>query len=215
MAGSQFLGHLSTAVREKLANAGSTLNLERDVLLCQRGDPGDAVFVILEGEVEIRSSSPDGREVRYASFGAGAVIGEMAALDGGVRSADIVATRRSRIWRIPRAAVVEALGEPAAAIALIAELAGRLRAANEALEAMRTLDLAGRLAQLLLGVTAERPVAQLTQTEMARRLTASREKVNRRLHAWAAEGWVTLGASGVRVNDRAALAKLTNRGAEP
>jgi len=215
MAGSQFLRHLSAAVRERLASAGSTLNVERGVLLCQRGDPGDAVFVILDGEVEIRTSSAEGREVRYASFGAGAVIGEMAALDGGVRSTDMVVTRRSRIWRIPRAAVIEALSEPAAAVALIAELAGRLRAANEALEAMRTLDLAGRLAQFLLSVTAERPLAQLTQTEMARRLTASREKVNRRLHAWAAKGWVSLEPSGVRVNDRGALANLTNPGGQP
>lgn len=212
MAGSSILGHLSTAVRMSLARTGSTLDLERGALLCQRGDPGDAVFVILEGEVEIRTGSADGREVRYASFGPGAVIGEMAALDGGVRSADMVAMRRSRIWRIPRAPLIEALSEPAVARALIAELARRLRAVNAALEAGRTLDLGGRLAQFLLGVTIDRPVAPLTQTEIARRLTASREKINRKLHAWADEGWVALGPSGVRVIDRGALAHLTNPG---
>jgi CRP-like cAMP-binding protein len=212
MAGSSILGHLSAEARTSLAKTGSTIDLERGALLCQRGDPGDAVFVVLEGEVEIRTSSADGREVRYASFGAGAVIGEMAALDGGVRSADMVAMRRSRIWRIPRTRLVEALGEPDVALALIAELARRLRAADTAVEDLRTLDLGGRLAQFLLGVTRDHPVASLTQTEIARRLTASREKVNRKLHAWADEGWVTLGPSGVRVNDRAALANLTHRG---
>jgi CRP-like cAMP-binding protein len=212
MAASPILGHLSTTVRNSLARSGSTLDLAPGALLCQRGDPGDSVFVVLEGEVEVRTISADGREVRYASFGAGAVIGEMAALDGGARSADMVAMRRSRIWRIPRAPLIEALSEPAVALALIAELARRLRAADTAVEGMRTLDLGGRLAQYLLGVTSEHPVAPLTQTEIARRLTASREKINRKLHAWADEGWVALGPSGVRVVDRSALADLTNPG---
>ena len=213
MAGSPILGRLPVAAQRKLANTGSAIGLEPGVFLCRRGDPGDAVFIVLEGEVEIRTSSMAGREVMYASFGPGAVIGDMAALDGGARSADMVATRRSRIYRIPKAPLIEALSEPAVALALIAELASRLRAANEALEATRTLDLGGRLAQFLLGVTTERPVASMTQTEIARRLTASREKVNRKLHEWADEGWVTLGASGVRVVDRRALARLADQGA--
>jgi len=214
MTASPVLGLLSSAMREKLAGSGSNLTLERGGLLCQRGDPGDAVWVVLEGEIEIRTSSLEGREVRYASFGPAAVIGEMAALDGGVRSTDMIAATRTRLWRIPRAPLIEAIqGEPATAVALIAELAGRLRAANEALEAMRTLDLGGRLAQFLLGVTAERPLAPMTQTEIARRLSASREKVNRKLHAWAREGWVALASSGVRVIDRPALAGLIDDGA--
>ena len=212
MEASAILGLLPAAARRRLAGAGSALMLERGALLCQRGDPGDAVFVVLEGEIEIRTSSADGREVRYAAFGPAAVIGEVAALDGGRRSTDMIAARRARVFRIPREPLIAALrDEPAAAVALIAELAVRLRAANEALEAMRTLDLGGRLAQLLLGITAERPLAPLTQTELARRLSASREKVNRKLHAWADAGWVALAASGVRILDRDALNQLAGQ----
>ncbi|MFL5294784.1 MAG: Crp/Fnr family transcriptional regulator [Phenylobacterium sp.] len=190
------------------------MNLEAGAYLCQKGEPGDAAYVVLEGEIEVRTSSAEGREVRYAGFGPSSVIGEMAALDGGPRSTDMVAVRRTRIWRLPRAALVEALlAEPAAAVALLGELAGRLRAANLALEAMRTMDLGGRLAQLLLGMTTERPLVPMTQTEIARRLSASREKVNRKLNGWAHEGWVALAASGVRVLDRRALGELVDQGA--
>jgi len=175
--------------------------------LCQRGDPGDAIFVVLEGEIEIQTSSAEGREVRYASFGPAAVVGEMAALDGGSRSTDMVAARRSRLWRIPREPLIEALrGDPAASVALVAELARRLRGANAELEAVRTLDLGGRLAQLLLGSAADKALVPLTQTEIARRLSASREKVNRKLNAWARQGWVALGATGVRLVNKDALA---------
>ncbi|MCI3133619.1 helix-turn-helix domain-containing protein [Phenylobacterium aquaticum] len=39
----------------------------------------------------------------------------------------------------------------------------------------------------------------VTQTELARRVGASREKVNRKLHAWVGEGLLRLDRSGVRI----------------
>jgi CRP-like cAMP-binding protein len=209
MAASPILAPLSARTRQQLATSGALIALEPGGLLCQQGDPGDAMFIILEGEIEIRTSSLDGVQVRFASFGQAAVIGEMAALDGGVRSADMVAVRRSTLWRIPRSTLIDALrAEPTAAVALIAELAGRLRVANAAMEAARTLDLGGRLARLLLETMGQRSLVPLTQTEIARRLGASREKVNRKLNTWARQDWVELGPSGVRVLAPHALAEL-------
>jgi CRP/FNR family cyclic AMP-dependent transcriptional regulator len=209
IAASAILGLLSETARARLVSSGSRLTLERGGFLCRRGDPGEAIFVVVDGEIEISTNSLEGRQVRYASFGPGSVIGEMAALGGGVRSTDMTAATRSRVWRIPRVQLIEALKtEPSAAVALIAELADRLRRANEAIEATRTLDLGGRLAQLLLGITKDKPVVALTQTEIARQLTASREKVNRKLHAWASEGWIELARSGVRIVNRRALGSL-------
>jgi CRP-like cAMP-binding protein len=197
-----------------LAAAGAPVALEVGGLLCQQGDPGDAVFVVLEGEIEIRTSSPGGRQVRFAGFGPGAVVGDMAALDGGARSTDMVAARRARLWRIPRGPLVQALeAEPKAAVALVAELARRLRAANGALEASRVLDLGGRLARFLLDEAGARTLVPLTQTEIARRLGSSREKVNRKLNTWARSGWVGLGPAGVRILARTALAGAAGGGA--
>src|SRR5271168_4528737 len=142
MTASPILAPLSVRTRERLAASGSVIALEPGSMLCQQGDPGDAMFIVLEGEIEVRTSSPEGVQVRFASFGQASVIGEMAALDGGVRSADMIAVRRSTLWRIPRSTLIDALrAEPAAAVALIAELAKRLRAANAHMEAIRTLDL--------------------------------------------------------------------------
>lgn len=183
-----------------LARAGAPLDLASGALLCQAGDPGDAVFLILDGEIEIRTTLPGGRDVRFVSFRRGALIGEMAALDGGPRSTDMAATRKSRLWRIPRAALIQALeSEPKAAVALLAELSGRLRRTNAALEAMAGLDLGGRLARFLLAEQNVRALVGLTQSELARRVGASREKVNRKLHDWAGQGWVELSPAGVRL----------------
>ncbi|MBV8682581.1 MAG: Crp/Fnr family transcriptional regulator [Caulobacteraceae bacterium] len=212
MAANAILGLLHETARHRLAQCGSPVSLQSGALLCQRGDPGDAIFIVLEGEIEVRMGSAEGREVRLASFGRVNVVGEMAALDGGPRSADMVALVRTRLWRIPRGPLLETLeAEPAAAVALIAELAHRLRATNAALESMQTLDLGGRLAQLLLDARGERDLVPITQTEIARRLSASREKVNRKLHAWVTQGWVLLEPSGVRIRHPSALAGLAGR----
>lgn len=213
MAASPILGLLSSVAREQLAASGSMLSLEPGAMLCQQGDPGDAIFLLLEGEIEIRTASVNGRELRFAGFGPPAVVGEMAALDGGARATDMIASRRTRLWRIPRAPLIEALhADPAAAVALVAELAARLRRTNATLEATQTLDVAGRLAQLLLGMMGgDKALVPLTQTEIARRLSTSRETVNRKLNKWARQGWVTLAASGVRVLDSAALSDLADQ----
>ncbi len=175
----------------RLASEGAVVELERGALLCQRGDPGDAAYLVLEGELEVRTLSSGGKSVRLAALGVGEIAGEMAALDGAARSADMIASRRTRLMRIGRAALLKALeDEPRAAIALIEALSGRLRASDAAMESLRVLDLGGRLASLLASETVAGGVVPFTQTEIARRLGASREKVNRKLHAWAAEGWV-------------------------
>lgn len=200
LAASEVLHSLTAGACQALAARGSPVDLTAGQLLVQTGDPGDAIFIVLEGEVEVRSTSLGGKELRLSALGKGAVAGEMAVLDGGPRSADMLATRRTRLWRIPRAALLEVLeSEPKVAVALIAELSKRLRAVNSALEARAALDLGGRLARLLLAEQNTRGVIALTQTEMARRVGVSREKVNRKLGEWMREGWVEKTRAGVRV----------------
>lgn len=200
---------ISERGRAKLASAGTIITLEPNALLFGKGDPGDALFVLLEGEVEVRTSSEGGRDVRLAALKPHALIGEMAVLDGGVRSADIAAIRRSRLLRIARETAISILeSEPAALLKLISDLVKRLRHADSALEDAALLDLGGRLAQRLLEEAGDGAVVTLTQTELARRIGASREKVNRKLHEWNDEGWVQLGRSGVRLKSRDKLVAL-------
>jgi CRP-like cAMP-binding protein len=200
---------ISDKGRAKLAAAGTVVTVEPAQLLFAKGDPGDAIFVVLEGEVEVRTSNEGGRDVRIASLKPHALIGEMAVLDGGARSADICAIRRTRLLRIGRDVAIATLeGEPKALLRLIAGLIGRLRAADSAIEDAALLDLGGRLAQRLLEEAGESALVTLTQTELARRIGASREKVNRKLHEWNDEGWVAIGRSGVKLVKRDQLLAL-------
>ncbi|HWA01093.1 MAG TPA: Crp/Fnr family transcriptional regulator [Caulobacterales bacterium] len=209
LARAEIYSEFSDAARARLGAAGVLVNLAPEALLFSKGDPGDSLFVLLEGEVEVRTSTEAGKDVRLASLKPPALIGEMAVLDGGARSADIAAIRRSRLVRISRDAAIDALtSEPKALLKLVAVLSRRLRRANEELEDAAVLDLGGRLAQRLLEEAGDGAVVTLTQTELARRIGASREKVNRKLHEWCDEGWITLGRSGIKLTKRDQLQAL-------
>ncbi|MGH2641905.1 MAG: flavin reductase [Actinomycetota bacterium] len=86
-------------------------------------DPGDELFVILEGEVRVeRRGNP------LATFSAGEFFGEISVFDGRPRSADVVAATSLRTLAISRELVRAALErEPKAAWAMLEVLAGRLR----------------------------------------------------------------------------------------
>ena len=212
LAKTELMAALSEATRARMARTGAPVIVEPGALLFAQGDKGDALYVLIEGEVEVRTSNEAGRDVRIAALCPYAVIGEMAVLDGGARSADIVAIRRSRLLRIARDQALAALeSEPKALLHLVAEMSRRLRAADSALEDAHLLDLGGRLAQRLLEEAGDGASVTLPQTELARRIGASREKVNRKLHEWVDEGWISISRSGIKVLARTELAALIAR----
>jgi len=193
-------------VLETLFNAGSPQTLEPGETLCQAGDAADAAYAVLSGEIEVRISNRQGGEVRIASLHEGAMVGEMAVLDGGRRSADMVALRRTTLWRIPRAALMSALAaDPKAALAVIAELSSRLRSVNLSMDQTVRLDVGGQLALLLLEERNSQGLVALSQTELARRLSFSRETVNRKLRRWVATGCIEATAAGIRIISEAKL----------
>ncbi|MBY0565800.1 MAG: Crp/Fnr family transcriptional regulator [Hyphomonadaceae bacterium] len=209
LAKAELMAALSEATLKRLAKQGQPCTVDSGKLLFAKGDKGDALYVLLEGEVEVRVSTEAGKDVRMASLKPPALIGEMAVLDGGTRSADICAIRKSRFLRIHRDQAIAALeSEPKALLKLIAEMSRRLRHADSALEDAHTLDLGGRLALRLIEEAGDSTSVTLTQTELARRIGASREKVNRKLHEWVDEGWISMGRAGIKLVARDKLKAL-------
>lgn len=197
---------LSPAARSTLAAAGTPVQLTRGMRLFFAGDPGDAAYLLLSGELEVSISRADGGETWLASLTAGAIIGDMAVLDGSLRSADVTATRTSALLRLNRAAIIAVLtSEPEAALQLVAVLVERLRSVNALVEAATTLDIGARLARLLL--QADRRETR-SQAELARVIGTTRESVNRKLVQWRAAGSIIVSPHGIEVRDAAAVRQL-------
>jgi CRP/FNR family cyclic AMP-dependent transcriptional regulator len=209
---SELLHVLSPPRRRALAQQGEAVQWPAGEAVFAEGQPAEILFVVIEGQLETRRHAPGG-SARPTILRPGTLIDELASVAGAMRSSTLVAVRRSRLWRLPRLAVIEALQhEPQTAGALIAELSGHLAQAHQALEAYARLDLGGRLARLLIAEQNTRGLIGLTQTEIAARLNASRERVNRKLHDWVGRGWVELTRSGVRLRAAEELRDIVRTG---
>jgi CRP-like cAMP-binding protein len=96
-----------------------------------RGDHGDALFMVLEGEVRARVMI-DGRETTLTTMTVGECFGELAVVDQGPRSADVIANQPSVLIKVTEAALRRMFAEaPALAapfmLALTRVIAQRVR----------------------------------------------------------------------------------------
>jgi len=112
---------------EHLAHAADRIRLPEGTLLTRQGDIGREAFVILTG-----SAAVDRDGERVAEIGPGDVVGELALLDGGPRSATVTATSDIEALVLTRPAFTAVLDEiPTLAHRLLVTLARRLRTAED------------------------------------------------------------------------------------
>jgi glutaminase len=114
------------------------LVFEKGDVIMRAGDDAKLFFVLARGtvSVEIKVHGQDGRRKRVASIGPGLTFGEMALLDGGKRSADIVANERVICYGLGVEELQElAVEHPNVMITILSnltrEFSERLRHANE------------------------------------------------------------------------------------
>jgi CRP/FNR family transcriptional regulator, cyclic AMP receptor protein len=197
--------------RHLLALSGFPLNLARGDKLFSSGDPADAVYAIISGEIEVTITGPDGRNVFIAQLGSGTVIGEMGVLDGVPRTTYARATRKTELLKIDGKLVRDSLhDEPSSALALLGVLARRLRETDHLVDRNASMDLGKRLARLLLEEDAKGRIIY-KQSDLAHLVGATREAVNRKLSRWRRENWIELNRTGLHILDREALLAVCRR----
>ena len=207
-------GLFSSAPREMLAGLAaraSTIELAANEMLFMKGDSGERLYIVASGFIRIGAMSPEGREVSYGVLGPGAVLGEIAVIDGGKRSADAKATEPTTLLSLDRRDVLAFLHEhPGQALELLKIICGRLRRADEMLDDVVFLSLPNRLAKHLLTLeqivgSSERPNGKpeirLSQQVLAEHLGISRESVNKVLSKWEEAGIVSLGRGRIRLEN--------------
>ena len=109
---------------------------------------GETFFVIAGGSVKITRLSEDGREVILAMLGEGDFFGEMSLLDGGGRSANVVALEEAEVLTLARKF-------PKIAISFLEELALRLRKSNQQIESLSLSDVEHRIGMTLVRLSEE------------------------------------------------------------
>lgn len=185
--------------------------LARGDVLFHEGDPGDRLYVIVEGKVKLGRTSGDGRENLLAILGPGEMFGELSLFDPGPRNATATAVSDAVLIGLGADDLVTWLtGRPEVSRQLLRSLARRLRRTNENLADLVFSDVPGRVAKALLDLSERfgrptddglRVAHDLTQEELAQLVGASRETVNKALADFASRGWLRLEARAVVLLD--------------
>ena len=200
-----------------LGGSMAETTLRRGEVLFHEGDSGDKLYIVLDGKVKLGRTSSDGRENLLAILGPGQMFGELSLFDPGPRSATVTAVTDATFASLSHDDLLKWLdGRPQVARGLLAQLAGRLRKANDVVADLVFSDVPGRVAKALLdladrfGRTADDGVHvhhDLTQEELAQLVGASRETVNKALADFAARGWLRLEGKSVLILEPDRLAR--------
>jgi CRP-like cAMP-binding protein len=214
-----FVGRLDAATSAALEAAGSVVDRASGERICHEGDASTCVWIVRSGFVKLTKLAESGREIVLELRGAGDILGEMGAIDGSPRSAAVVALGPVRLVAVDAVRLRELIDHhPSLAIALIEEMAQRLRQASERQLELGTVDVLGRLCRRLveLAETHGHPDGErvliaggISQQELADWCGASRDAVVRALRELRRADLVESRRSQVVIRDLGALALVT------
>ena len=205
---------LTPAEIQRIAEVAVPRSYEEGQVVFREGDSGDTCFVLRTGTVRITKTHSDGRVISLAQLSPPQMFGELALFDGETRSASVEATEPTTAIALLAGDMRRILSEhPGIAAKMCAELADRLREANERITRQSFQTVAGRVATVLLGLIDSQQTAgpglevliPMTQTEIAQLAGASRESASRFLAKLERAGIVATGRGKVIVREPAAL----------
>jgi CRP/FNR family cyclic AMP-dependent transcriptional regulator len=147
---------LSDSDLEKISSKMISRIYEKGKMILLEESEGETFFIILSGVVKVTRLSDDGREVILAILGESDFFGEMSLLDGEGRSANIVANEESEVVTLSRRDFLDCLQKyPKIAIALLEELAVRLRKSDQHIESLSLSDSEQRIGITLIRLAEE------------------------------------------------------------
>ena len=188
----------------QLLNRHLLSNHAPDQFVVMEQDWGESVFLLRSGLAKVRTYTADGDEVVMSLLGDGDVFGEMAALDGAARSADVVALTPLHLVKlrsVPFAALLQQQATFALALARLE--ASRLLDLNQRF-ALQSADATTRLLDALAYLARKsgpevQPTAvipPLAQKEIALIAGLARETASRTLSKLRTRGTVTVTDEG-------------------
>ena len=148
---SAVFGSLAASDRDAIASCMLRMHFEPGHVIFSRGDLAREMYLVLEGKVRLSVLTSDARELSFAHAGPGNIFGEIAALDGGERTASATAINRVQVMALPQRAILDLIeNNPTLAVAAIRFLCTRLRETDLLLEAIALHRIEVRLSRLLL-----------------------------------------------------------------
>ena len=193
--GHRVLSGLPDRYASILLAKASAITLPAGAILFRQGEAGDGCYWLQRGALKVTIASQHGQERMIAVLGAGAIVGELAMIDGLPRSATVSAIVDSELTFVSRAAFGSFMRlHPELSGFLITTLVMRLRQTDEEAAAATFLTVKARLARALLRIAEvlghdakDGWVAiheKVRQEDLAAMAGVARENVSRTLGEW-------------------------------
>ena len=187
-----------------LSDKAIVRNFPKNTIVVNQGDLTDSLYVILAGKVKVYLGDESGKELILDIKGSGQYFGEMV-LDEGPRSASVMTMEPSQFAVISRIDFRNfLLKHPKIALHVITNLIRTTRGLNENVKSLAMLDVYGRVARMLLELAVEENghlviPGKLTQKDMANRVGASREMINRILRDLSTGGYIKVESGRITI----------------
>ena len=189
------LGRLPPELSGKLLAGERTITLREGETLFEQGDAGDGCYWLRRGALAVLIASASGEQRILAILGAGAVVGEVAMIDGLPRSATVQAVRDCVLTFVSRAAFTDMMSRhPELYSDIVMTLAARLRRSDDDMVASSFLTVRARVARALLDLVRHlgedvgsgriRIRHKISQSDLAAMAGVARESVSRTLSGW-------------------------------
>jgi CRP/FNR family cyclic AMP-dependent transcriptional regulator len=216
LARTELFGGIDEATRRRIAEHVAERVVERGQCVFAQDEPGDRMYVLAEGVVKLFVSSRDGGIVELVRHRPPAIFGEVALLDGGVRTASAEAVERSALLVVTRAELLALLrAEEQVAEALLRTLGAIVRRTTRQVGDLAFLDLQGRVARQLLVLAGDgrgpARTRQVTQAELASMVSGARQTVNQALRSLESRGYIRGEGGCFEILDRVRLERLAER----
>jgi CRP/FNR family transcriptional regulator, cyclic AMP receptor protein len=137
-----FFALLDDDERSKLAERVDAVTIEAGKMLFATGEPGDSMYIVKRGEVELFVKNQTGERILLETARAGDFFGEISLLDGGPRTASALVTAELDALVVDRGDLDEFFRlRPAAALDLMGALGRRLRETSKLLRNAASRDI--------------------------------------------------------------------------
>jgi CRP-like cAMP-binding protein len=202
---------------DALARECAWRNFAAEQSIISRAAPDRDLYFIVSGRVRVTTYSAAGRQVTFRDFGPGEHFGEVAAIDGLARSADVVGLEGGLLASLPPTALRRLLSEePALAERLLSDFAKLVRRLSSRVIDLSTLGVHQRLHAELLRLARDAGVrdnrARIEpapkHADLASQVSTYREQVTRELSALAKAGVLGKDGRALVVRDVARLQKM-------
>ena len=204
---------LSPREMEELNRVTTMSTVARGRVFYRPEEPGEVLFILREGRVQLYRISPEGKKLVITTLGPHTLFGEMALLGTRMHNTFAEALEECLIYVMSRNDLERLiLNKPQVAVRILEVTGKRLLEAEKRLQNMAFKGIPARLASLLLGLADEQGSADitgLTHQDLAESVGTYRETATQVLNDLKADGLIEIGRKRITILDRARLTEIS------